>query len=188
MLTDINQLDTNLFIHLNNLGNTTWDWLWVNITEKKNHIPLMLFLLFLVYRTIGRKRFLVSLLIITLMAFFTDQMTNIAKYNFLRPRPCRVDFLQDKIRFLVAHCSKYGFFSGHSSNSMAIAIMCGSLIKSKYPKAIYFLLIWAFCMGYSRIYVGVHYPGDVLVGFTFGILSGFLFYNLYTVANKVLKY
>jgi len=180
MFTDISQLDTNLFVYLNNLGNTTWDWLWINITEKKNHIPLMLFLLFLVYRTIGIKRFLIAVVVIALMATFTDQMTNLAKYGFQRPRPCKEPFLQDKIRFLVDYCSKYGFFSGHSSNSMAIAIMCWSLLKSKYPKAIYPLLIWGFCMGYSRIYVGVHYPGDVITGFTFGIVSGFLFYKLYT--------
>lgn len=179
MLSDVSLLDSNLFIYLNNLGSPTWDWLWVNITEKRNHIPLMLFLLFLVYKTLGLRKFAISTVIIALMIVFTDQMTNLAKHSFLRPRPCKVDLLSTQIRFLVDYCSNYGFFSGHSSNSMAIAILCASLLKPKYPKAIYPLLIWAFCMGYSRIYVGVHYPGDVLTGFTFGLLSGFIFYKLY---------
>jgi len=73
---------------------------------------------------------------------------------------------------------QHGFFSGHSSNSMAIAIFSSLLLRDKYKYLPYILVIWSLLMGYSRIYVGAHYPLDVLCGFIFGGLSGFGFYKL----------
>jgi len=182
MLTDISQIDTQLFTYLNSLGSSTWDTFWVIFTNKRTHIPLMILLLVLTYKIIGQKKFVIAFISIVLMAIFTDQITNLAKHSFLRLRPCNENSLNETIRYLAIRCGRYSFFSGHSSNSMALAIMFGLLLKPKYSKAIYLLIFWALCMGYSRIYIGVHYPGDVLTGFTFGLFSGFLFYKLYTLA------
>ncbi len=179
MIADITQIDTDLFLFLNNLGSPTWDKLWFIYTEKRSHIPILLLLLILTYKTLGLKPFLVSVIVIALMATFTDQITNIVKYHFLRPRPCKLDILQGSMRYVAKRCSSYSFFSGHSSNSMAIAVIFSLLLKPKYPKAIYLILLWSLLMGYSRIYVGVHYPSDVLTGFAFGAISGTLFYLLY---------
>lgn len=180
MLDEISRLDVNLLIYLNNLGGTTWDVFWLYFTEKRSHIPLMIFLLVMAYRTIGIRRFLIAVVVIALMAAFTDQVTNLVKHYFERLRPCKNIEVLDKIRFIAKRCSKYGYFSGHSSNSMAIAVFFFNLLGLKYSKGRYFLLVWAFMMGYSRIYVGVHYPADVISGFTFGIISGILFYKLYS--------
>lgn len=184
MLTDLSQLDTSILIYLNNLGTNIWDGFWLAYTEKKNHIPLMLVLLFFTYKVLRLKPFLLSVVFIALMATFTDQITNLAKFSFLRLRPCDEPELVGKIRYIAIRCSAYSFFSGHSSNSMAIAVFIGSVLKPKYPRAIFFLLFWAFLMGYSRIYIGVHYPGDVITGFTFGILSGYLFFRLFSFFRK----
>lgn len=183
MFAELSQLDTELFLYLNSLGSTTWDTFWFYFTEKRSHIPLMLFLLVALYYTLGWKKFIVAIVVVAIMATFTDQVTNIFKNSFKRLRPCNESELLDQIRFIAKRCGKYGYFSGHSSNSMGIAVLFFNLLKSKFPKGRYFLIIWALMMGYSRIYVGVHYPGDVLSGFIFGAVSGMLFYNLYYKAT-----
>jgi undecaprenyl-diphosphatase len=84
------------------------------------------------------------------------------------------------MRFIAVRCGKYGFFSGHSSNSMAVAIFGGLLLRAYYKKLIYVLIVVSLIVAYSRIYLGVHYPADIFCGLTFGAISGFLFYKLAT--------
>jgi undecaprenyl-diphosphatase len=67
---------------------------------------------------------------------------------------------------------------------MAAAVFAGLLLKPYYKNLIYFMLIWSFIVSYSRIYVGVHYPLDIVCGLTFGALAGFLFYKLQQVIVK----
>ncbi|WP_029489542.1 phosphatase PAP2 family protein [Aquimarina agarivorans] len=187
MLKRISELDTELLIFLNNLGTTTWDTFWLTYTEKITHIPLMLIALVLLFKVLGKKKFFLSLLFIAVMVTFTDQLTNLAKDGFQRPRPCKVPELEESLRYIAKYCSRFGFFSGHSSNSMALAVFIGSLLKPKYPKFFIFLIIWAFGMGYSRVYIGVHYPGDLLVGFSVGTLVALLLYKLFPVVVSKLK-
>ena len=82
------------------------------------------------------------------------------------------------MRFIAVRCGKYGFFSGHSSNSMAAAVFAGLMLKPYFKNLIFILLFWSAVVAYSRIYVGVHYPIDILCGMTFGAISGFIFYKL----------
>ena len=84
----------------------------------------------------------------------------------------------DQVRFIAPRCGKYGFFSGHSSNSMAAAVFGGLLLRPYYRNLIFWLLLWSFTVAYSRIYVGVHYPLDIICGMAFGALSGWAFYLL----------
>jgi undecaprenyl-diphosphatase len=108
----------------------------------------------------------------------TDHITNVFKRGFERPRPCGEPSLIDQMRFIAVRCGRYGFFSGHSSNSMAVAIFGGLLLRSYYKKLIYILIAVSLTVAYSRIYLGVHYPLDTLCGMTFGVFSGFIFYKL----------
>lgn len=178
MLEQLLQYDTELFIYLNNLGTETWDWLWLIITDKLTFIPLYAVLLFLLYRKYGVKSLLVFVLVVALMITFTDQITNVFKHGFKRPRPCKVAELVDHIRYIAVRCGKYGFFSGHSSNSMAAAVFAGLMLRPYYKYLIFLLLLWSAIVAYSRIYVGVHYPLDIVCGLTFGAFSGFIFYKL----------
>jgi undecaprenyl-diphosphatase len=88
------------------------------------------------------------------------------------------------MRLVVERCSKYGYFSGHAVNSMAAAVFMGLLLKHRYYYAPFLLLLWAFMVGYSRIYVGVHYPLDVITGMFFGGLIGWVFYTLQRLLQK----
>lgn len=184
MIEELLKYDTSLFLHLNNLGTLPWDNLWLIITDKLTFIPLYAVLLYLLYKKFGLKSMLVFVIVVALMITFTDQITNIFKRGFQRLRPCRAPDIADQVRFIAVRCGKYGFFSGHSSNSMAAAIFAGLILKPFYNKLIYLLVLWSFIVAYSRIYVGVHYPLDIVCGLTFGALSGFLFYKIAKLALK----
>jgi undecaprenyl-diphosphatase len=178
MIDQLLQYDEALFLFFNSLGTPQWDSLWLIITHKLSFIPLYALLLFLIYKKFGLKSLLVFVVVIALMITFTDQITNVFKRGFQRPRPCGVQDIADQMRFIAVRCGKYGFFSGHSSNSMAAAIFAGLLLKPYFKNLIYILVLWSIIVAYSRIYVGVHYPLDILCGMTFGAFSGFLFYKL----------
>ncbi|MFK7833539.1 MAG: phosphatase PAP2 family protein [Winogradskyella sp.] len=178
MLDQLIQYDKELFLYLNNLGSETWDTLWLLITNKLTFIPLYAVLLFFIYKKFGWKSLLIMVFVIAAMITFTDQITNVFKRTFERPRPCGAEGVMDFTRFIAPRCGKYGFFSGHSSNSMAAAVFGGLLLRPYFKHLIYVLLIWSLVVAYSRIYVGVHYPLDIICGLTFGAFAGFLFYKL----------
>lgn len=184
MIEQLLEYDTALFLFLNNLGSETWDGLWLIITNKLTFIPLYAVLLFLLYKKFGLKSLLVFVVVVALMITFTDQITNVFKRGFQRPRPCGEADLIDQMRFIAVRCGKYGFFSGHSSNSMAAAVFAGLLLKPYFKNLIFILLFWSAVVAYSRIYVGVHYPLDIFCGLTFGAISGYLFYKLSQVLLK----
>lgn len=185
MLKDILELDEGVFLYLNNLGTPAWDSFWLYYTEKITHLPMMLVIAFLLFKVLGPKKFGVSLVMIAVMIALTDQLTNLAKFSFERPRPCRVAELENVMRYIAKGCGRFGYFSGHSSNSMALAFFLGHFFKQRYKGLFAFLVVWAFGMGYSRIYIGVHYPLDLITGFTVGALIGFLFYKLHgTICKK----
>lgn len=178
MLEKLVAYDTELFLFLNNLGSPTWDQMWLIITNEFTFVPMYAVLLFLLYKKFGLKALLIFVVVVALMITFTDQVTNIFKRVVARPRPCGTASLVDHMRFIAVRCGKYGFFSGHSSNSMAAAVFAGLILRPYYKNLIFILLFWSVIVAYSRIYVGVHYPLDILCGFTFGALSGFIFYKL----------
>ena len=185
MLEQLLQYDKELFLYLNSLGTPTWDGFWLVVTNKLTFIPLYTILLFLVYKKFGLKALLLIIVIVALMITFTDQITNLFKYVIAkRPRPCREEDMQGVMRFIAPRCGRYGFFSGHSANSMAAAVFAGLLLKPFYKKLIFILLLWSAIVAYSRIYVGVHYPLDIVCGMAFGALSGFGFYKLQIYARQ----
>ena len=180
MLDRIKQIDTELLIFLNNLGNKSWDPLWVSITDKFTFLPLFILIIFFLFKKNGTKGLLVILLFISVLILFTDQFTNVVKDFTQRLRPCRLDELQGLLRDIDIRCGKYGFFSAHAANSISVTIFiinCVDESVKKFLKPV--LILWVMIFSYSRIYLGVHYPLDTVFGLSFGIFSGFLFKYLY---------
>ncbi|MAN58983.1 MAG: phosphatase PAP2 family protein [Flavobacteriaceae bacterium] len=179
MIEDLLHYDTQLFLYLNNLGNEGWDGFWQFVTEKWSSIPLYALLLFLIYREFGAKTTGLILLTVTLMVTATDQLANLFKYVlFQRPRPCRVETLKPLMRFVADGCGRYGYFSAHAASSMAVAVFIGLLLRHRYYYLPFIMLLWAVATAYSRIYLGVHYPLDIVTGMFFGGLLGWGFYLL----------
>jgi len=185
MIEELIKYDTDLFLFLNNLGSEPWDNLWRVITNKLTFIPLYVFLLFVVYKNYGLKGTLIILIGAALMITTSDQLANLFKNSFQRLRPWAHEDLDGLMRMVVDKRGVYSFFSGHAINSMGLAVYMGLLLRQKYYYLPFILLFWAFLVGYSRIYVGVHYPLDVLTGFFFGSIIGWGFYKLQLIAQKI---
>lgn len=165
--------DQELFLFLNGLGTTTWDPFWLFITDKLSSIPLYAVLLFLMYKKYGVKGTLFTVVVVAALITATDQISYFFKHGLMRPRPCQEEIFKGTMRFIAERCGRYGYFSGHATSSMAIAVFAGLTLQSRYRFLVFGLLFWGAIVGYSRIYLGVHYPGDVLTGMIVGSILGF---------------
>lgn len=177
MIDQLLELDSTLLLYLNNLGHPSWDAFWFAVTHKLTFVPLYVFLLYLMSKNLNKKVVVLLVFSLAAMITFTDQVTNLFKSTFQRLRPCAQDGIVELLR--LGDCSGFGFFSGHSSNSMAAAVFTILMLRSKYRNYIFLMIPWSMMVGYSRIYVGKHYPLDVLCGWAFGVFSGYLFYTLF---------
>ncbi len=185
MLEKIIQLDTKLLIYLNGMGTETWDGFWMLVTNKFSSIPIYLLVLFFLYKYYGLKKTLFALLFVAVIIAISDQTANLFKYGFERLRPCHNENIKDVIRVVKTSCGgKYSFFSAHASTSMAIATFCLLLLRKQLNYFSYFLLIWALAVGYSRVYIGVHFPVDVLFGFALGATISILLFQLLKVVFR----
>lgn len=179
MLDTIINTDIELLIFLNNLGTIQWDGFWLFMTNKFSAIPLYLLLLFFSYKYYGIKKTVVIVVFIALLITVSDQTSNLFKYGFKRLRPCHDENISGLIRLVKSSCGgKYSYFSAHAANSMAVAVFFGLLFKKHVKYILPILIIWALIVSYSRIYIGVHFPLDVLTGLFFGSIFGLFFYYL----------
>lgn len=178
MLDYLIELDTQVFIYLNNLGTDFWDPFWLRMSEIVIWIPLYFFLLGLVFFFFPWKKGLLITLFLALNVVATDQgSVRLFKNQFERLRPCHVEELQDQIRLVKGSCGgKYGFVSSHAANTFGLAFFLGLLFRRKWPWMYYALLAWAALVAYSRVYLGVHYPGDIIFGGIYGALCGTLLF------------
>jgi undecaprenyl-diphosphatase len=180
MLDSLLSKDIELLIYLNNLGTVQWDGFWLFVTNKYSAIPLYLFLLYYTYKSYGLKKTFIAVLFVVLLITISDQTSNLFKYGFKRLRPCHDENVLHLIRLVKESCGGlYAYFSAHAANAFAVAVFFGLLLNRKLKYVLSFLILWAMLVTYSRVYIGVHYPLDVITGLFFGILYGSIFYKLY---------
>ena len=191
MIEEILKLDSKLLIFLNNLGVPRFDNFWVSLSKIEANILMYLFLICLYfYIQKARLKFsniLYLIFVIAVMITITDQGANLFKDSFQRLRPCYDETLKDSIRLVKDNCGgKYGFFSAHASNSFSLAIFFGLLFRKRIRYIILITLVYASFISYSRIYLGVHFPIDIIFGSLFGLFTGFSVYKF--VYLKFLKF
>lgn len=185
MFENIVVKDQELLVYLNNLGTTFWDPIFMYITHQINWWPFFVFLMFLLLKKISLKQFGLLVLTLTAFFFFTDQMTNVVKYAVERLRPVNDPDILPQLRYLRGANSP-SFFSGHASNSSG-SILLIFLILKRYYKYAWIIFFFPLLFAYTRIYLALHYPFDILCGYIFGISSGFMFFYLYKYFNNRLK-
>ena len=188
MLEILNNLDTNLFIFLNGIHSPFWDKIMWWISGSKSWMPMYAVIVaYIIYKQ--RWKSIVTLIFIALLVTLADQISvHGFKEVFQRLRPCHNPGLQDLVHIVNNKCGgKFGFVSSHAANTFAVAFFLSKLIKYRYFSA--FIYTWAVIVSYSRIYLGVHYPFDVLGGAFLGVFIGYLTYKLYDFTNqKTLEY
>jgi len=180
MLEEILKYDREVFLLLNTMGTETWDAFWMFITNKFSSIPVYLILIFLSYKQFGLKKTAILVLTAILMITATNGLADFFKYGVQRLRPCFDPEVNELARLVKNTCGgKYGYFSAHAGNTMAVAVFFSILLKERFKSVGILLLIWAVCIGYSRIYIGVHFPLDVFTGMAVGLFFGWLFAKLF---------
>lgn len=178
MLETLLQLDTNLLLFFNGQHSPFWDRFFWLFSSTVIWLPLYASLLFAIFKAHGW-RGLWTLLAIALVITLCDQIASgLLKPLFERPRPSREPALEGLIHLVNSYRGgRFGFVSSHASNSFGLALFTSLLFRK--PGYVFFIFMWALLNSYSRIYLGVHYPGDIVGGMLVGLLSAGLVYFLY---------
>jgi undecaprenyl-diphosphatase len=178
----LERLDQQLFLFLNSFNSPFWDQVMSVISGTITWIPLYLAILIALGFKYKRK-FYVLILIIIIAVTLSDQVSVLIKNGVHRLRPCHEPSLEGLVHLVKGYCGgQYGFVSSHASNSFMVATFSLLMIRRKWFS--YSMIIWALIVGYSRIYLGVHYPGDVICGSLLGIIVGWSVYKLYEVTDR----
>lgn len=179
MIDQLIEWDTDLLLFLNQFHTPWLDPVAFWITKTEFWMPLYILLVYLVFRNYKKEGWLILAGVI-LSIILSDQITSsLMKPFFHRLRPSQQPSLQGILHLVNDyHGGLYGFASSHAANTMGVALFVFLLFKKTY-RWIWLMFIWAFIIAYTRIYMGVHYPGDILAGALVGVLSGFAGFGFY---------
>ncbi len=179
--------DEELLLAINGTHTPWLDDAMLAITGNLVWLPLYIALLVIVFRKFGWKVAVIILLSIAVVITLTDQTSvNAFKERFLRLRPCHEDGLKEQLH-MVKNCGgQYGFVSSHATNTFGVAIFLLALLRNWWLSLL--LICWALIVSYSRVYLGVHYPVDIMGGALLGSLIGYLSFVVFKYAIKRSKF
>ena len=173
-------------MQLNGSDSLFWDGFMYIVTDTKTWIPAAIALLYVIFKNNNLKHGLFILLLIALVVTLADQTSSgICKPLFERYRPTKDPEFMNMVNTVNSYRAGglYGFISSHAANTFAVAMFISLLVRN--AKLSFMMFLWAFIPTYSRVYLGVHYPGDILFGIIDGLLSGSVVYLLYKfISNK----
>ena len=173
MIEFLNNIDREFFLFLNGFHNSFFDGLMFAATKGLLWMPLYLFFLFFVIRKYKWKT-LVIILFAAFMILCSDQLSDLVKEFVHRVRPSRQPGLM--VHIVEAYKGgTYGFYSAHASNTFSVVVFLIIIQGRKYVFVYIPAILWSLIISYTRIYLGVHYPGDIITGWLAGGLLGILF-------------
>ena len=180
MIENLLATDRSFFLFLNSLHSTSLDSLMQFLSGSAIWFPLLIYLFWSAYQICGKKLTFTFVLFAVLAVVASDVTSSYVLKNLAdRLRPCRELDLKPLIYSFGQKCGgKYGFVSSHAANSMVLIIFSIFSLSFSKTKSIALLII-PFAVGYSRIYLGVHYPGDILGGIVVGVIWGYLFFWMF---------
>lgn len=180
----LQQIDSSIFLYFNRMHASWTDVLFYYISNRFVWIPLYLLLAFFLFRRYRKKAWIIVAAVV-ISVFLSDQSCNLIKRSVQRPRPSHETELVDQVH-LVAKSDgtlykggPYGFPSSHAANAMALAFIVVALLTREKTLWTLLMFFWMLLVSYSRIYLGVHYPSDIIVGWCVGALwSGLIIFGL----------
>lgn len=187
----VHQLDQHVSLAINSCHSSLTDPIWIFFSDKFVWIPMYAAIIGLLFWKLGWKKALFVLAGILLTFGFCDQFSNLIKNSVCRPRPLCDDFMLANGLHILEEGGGYGFFSAHAASSLGLAVSSYIGLRTymndltqKVPWWIKayggWMFFWATMVGISRIFVGRHYLGDVLIGFLVGAAAGLAFSYLAT--------
>jgi undecaprenyl-diphosphatase len=181
ILASLDEIDKTIFLFLNSLHQDWLDPIMRLITSTTAWIPFyILIILFLFWKF---KKYAINILIaIGLSITLSDQFTSsLMKPTFQRPRPCYDKEIGNQVYNYVGCGGQYGFASSHAANTFALATLIWAVSRGleERKKISWTMFLWASVVSYSRIYVGVHYLGDILAGALVGAGGAYLIYGIF---------
>ncbi|MCL2682103.1 MAG: phosphatase PAP2 family protein [Bacteroidales bacterium] len=179
------RFDEQLTIAINSLHSPFFDVLMFNISKTFIWVPFYALLIFLLFRQYGKHTWL-KLLFIVVLIFLADQTSvHVFKNVFMRLRPCHnPEMLAQGLHLVNGKCGgTYGFISSHATNTFALTTFLFFEMRQKYSW-IGWLFLWAGIIAYSRVYLGVHYLGDVVFGALWGMGIGYLVFRIESLVSR----
>jgi undecaprenyl-diphosphatase len=178
MIEFLLQLDRDVFLALNGFHSAWLDPIMYVLTARAVWIPLYAFLLYLVVKDYWKQSWVVVIGIVLTILLADQVTTSIMKPYFERLRPSHDPSLENLVHIVNEYRgSRFGFASSHAANTFGLATLF-FLLMGKKRRWISLLFAWAAVVTYSRIYLGVHYPGDLIVGALVGALAALLCFKL----------
>lgn len=173
--------DKDFFLYLNGMHTPLWDYSMTLFTLTSTWLLFYGLIFWIILRKYDKKSLLIfiSLLILILCS---DQCAGIIKHTVMRLRPSNDPSISQLTHAFFTKGGEYGFVSAHAANTFAFATF--SMLLFRNYRYTIFILPWAALISYSRIYLGVHYPGDILGGVILGILFGYGAFRLLLYAES----
>jgi undecaprenyl-diphosphatase len=186
MLEQLKSVDIDLFFAINGAHSRFFDFVMFWASERFIWIPLYIFLAWLLYKYYGKRSWILILMAGLAVTISDLTVVHLFKNVFLRPRPCHELSYSGMIHLVNDYCGgKYGFISSHASNSFAMATYLYFVLGKKIRFFTPLIFFWALLLSYSRVYLGVHYPGDVIVGAIWGAGIGTASYILFNHIDTI---
>ena len=186
----LSQIDSDLFLFLNGLHTEWMDKVMVCVTNMWAWIPLYLLLMYWAIRQYGKRCWWVFVAV-ALVVLCTDQLSShVCKPFFQRLRPCYNTGFHNLIHLPKGMAGgQYGFVSSHAANTFGVTVFLTPILTKNRPWTFIVLFFWAITSSYSRIYIGYHYPGDILCGAFLGVLIGLILWKGFqlVVVRKIWK-
>ena len=179
MWETLNKIDIDIFLLLNNMGIPQLDRFFMVVTDWA-FIPFAMMVAYFFFTRIDRKLLPAALILLGIAILISDQLCgNVIREMNIRLRPCHMEELEGLFRpvraTLTGYCGgQYGFVSSHAGNAFALAVFSSMVLRGKVRGIWFYTMFFAILIGYSRIYIGTHLTGDVVVGGAVGATFGAL--------------